>query len=139
MSMLTKGPSLLYGSDKGDTNAASEFISRLMTGAVMMHMHHLMVTGQGSYAMHTALGVYGELADLADGLAEAWMGCTGMAVSFTGGTVQIGTDPKADVQALYEYVESARAALGSESHIQNEVDAVCTLLSSCLYKLNRLA
>ena len=140
MSMLTKGPSLLYGSDKGgDSSAASEFITRLLHGSTMMHMHHLMVTGPGSYAAHTALGAYGELADLTDGLAEAWIGCTGMTLSFNGGAMQIGTDPKADVKALYEYVESARTAMGNESHIQNEVDGICTLLSSVLYKLNRLA
>ena len=32
-----------------------------------------------------------------------------------------------------------RKAMGAESHIQNEVDSVCTLLSSTLYKLRRLA
>jgi len=139
MSMLTKAPSLLYESDKGDTNAASEFITKLLHGSIMLHMHHLMVTGPGSFAKHSALDVYNELASLTDDLAEAWMGCTGMAVAFQGGSVQIGTDCKADVQALYEYVESARNAMGSESHIQNEIDGICTLLSSVLFKLNRLA
>jgi len=140
MSMLTKGPSLLYGSDKGgDSTAASEFITRLLHGSTMLHMHHLMVTGPGSFAKHSALDVYNELASLTDDLAEAWMGCTGGTLSFQGGAMQIGTDCKADVQALYEYVESARAAMGSESHIQNEIDGICTLLSSVLFKLNRLA
>jgi nitroimidazol reductase NimA-like FMN-containing flavoprotein (pyridoxamine 5'-phosphate oxidase superfamily) len=43
-----------------------------------------------------------------------------------------------DVRALYEYVEKSRAALGAESHIQNEVDTVLNVLASMLYKLNRL-
>lgn len=143
MSMLTKPmskpASLLYESDKGDASGASEFITRLLHGATMLHMHHLMVTGQGSFAKHMALDVYNDLASAADGLAEAYIGCTGTPLSFGGGSVTIGTDCTADVKALYEYVETSRNVMGSESHIQNEIDGICTLLSSVLYKLNRLS
>lgn len=136
-----KASSLLYdaGNGGGDGAAASEFISRLMAGATMLHMHHLMVTGPGSFAKHMALDAYGDLADAADKLAEAYIGCTGTPLSFSGQTVTIGADCAADVKALYEYVETARGAMGTESHIQNEVDGVATLLAGVLYKLNRLA
>jgi hypothetical protein len=137
--MVTKG-TLLYGNDSsGNSSDASEFITRLLHGSTAIHMHHLMVEGPGSYAAHTALGMYSELADLADGLAESYMGCTGQKLKFGGGQFSIAGDPIAEVQALYDYVESKRMMMGSESHIQNDVDGVCTLLASTLYKLKRLA
>ena len=137
--MATKG-TLLYGNDSsGNSSDASEFITRLLHGSTAIHMHHLMVEGPGSYAAHTALGMYSELADLADGLAESYMGCTGQKLKFGGGQFSIAGDPIAEVQALYDYVESKRMMMGSESHILNDVDGVCTLLASTLYKLKRLA
>jgi hypothetical protein len=137
--MATKG-TLLYGAEsKGGSSEASEFITRLLHASTAIHMHHLMVDGPGSYAAHTALGMYSDLADLADGLAESWMGCTGQKLTFGGGSFAIASSPIAEVQGLYDYVESKRGMMGSESHIQNDIDGICTLLSSTLYKLNRLA
>lgn len=135
----SKSASMLYESDSGNAGGASEFIARLLHGSTMIHMHHLMVTGQGSFAKHMALDIYNELASLTDGLAEAYIGCTGMPLAFKGGAFTMGSDPVADVKALYEYVETARMAMGTESHIQNEVDSISTLLSSALFKLNRLS
>ncbi len=137
--MASKG-TLLYGNEShGNSGDAAEFITRLLHGATAIHMHHLMVEGPGSYAAHTALGMYGDLADLADGLAESWMGCTGQKLTFGGGSFTIAANPIAEVQGLYDYVESKRGMMGTESHIQNDIDGICTLLSSTLYKLNRLA
>lgn len=137
---------LLYGENEsmehsGQANAsASQFIATLMHGVTMAHMHHLMVTGPGSYAKHTALGsLYSELGDLADGLAESFIGCMDEELKFTGGTFELGMDPVADVEKLYEYVEENRMLMGTESHIQNDIDGICTLLASTLYKLRKLA
>lgn len=137
--MAPKG-TLLYGNDShGNASEASEFITRLMHGSTAVHMHHLMVEGPGSYAAHQALGMYGDLADLADKLAESYMGCSGEKLKFGGGQFSIAGDPIAEVQALYDYVEAKRMMMGSESHIQNDVDEICTLLATTLYKLKRLA
>jgi len=139
--MAAKG-TLLYGNmdkGKGDGSAASEFITKLLHAATAIHMHHLTVKGPGSYAAHTALGMYNELVDLADGLAESWMGCTGGMLAFKGGTFELGADPVAEVRKVYEYVEGNRMMMGPESHIQNDIDTVCTLLASTLYKLEKLA
>ncbi len=139
MSMMGK-TSLLYGNEsKGDAAGASQFISRLMHTANAIHMHHLMVEGPGSYASHNALGVYSDLRDATDGLAEAWMGCTGMKLKFSSGPFELAADPLSEMQKIYAYVEQNRGLLGTESHIQNEVDTICTLISSTLYKLTRLA
>lgn len=137
--MAPKG-TLLYGAEShGSSSEASEFITRLMHASTAVHMHHLMVEGPGSYAAHQALGMYGDLADLADKLAESWMGCTGEMLSFGGGSFSIASDPMTEVQSLYDYVEAKRGMMGSESHIQNDVDEICTLLATTLYKLKRLA
>ena len=100
--MADKG-TLLYGgmgNSKGDGGSAAEFIAKLLHAATAIHMHHLMVTGPGSYAAHTALGMYNELVDLADGLAESWMGCTGGSLAFKGGTFELGGDPVAEVRKV---------------------------------------
>ena len=136
--VMNKG-SLLYGADTADAGGAAGFISKLLHAATAIHMHHLMVEGPGSYAAHTALGMYNDLVDAADGLAESWMGCTGEKLKFSGGTFELGADPIATVRSVYDYVEANRNLMGTESHIQNDIDGVCTLLSSTLYKLTRLA
>lgn len=132
---------LLYGDASkggkgGDAGKASEFISKIFEAAIAIHKVHLMTTGPGSFAAHEALGVYEDIEGAADGLAEAWMGCTGVGLSFS------GVDSKnwsAEVQKIYDYIEKNRGMMGEESHIQNEIDSICTLLSSALFKLNRLA
>ena len=136
--VMNKG-SLLYGADTADAGGAAGFIAKLLHAATAIHMHHLMVDGPGSYAAHTALGMYNDLVDLADGLAESWMGCTGEKLKFSGGTFELGADPIATVRGVYEYVESQRGLMGTESHIQNDIDGICTLLANTLYKLTRLA
>ena len=137
---MSKASTLLYGLEsKGDSAGASAFVSRLMHCANAIHMHHLMVEGPGSFAAHSALGVYGPLRDAADGLAEAWMGCTGEKLKFTSGSFELAPTPLAEVQKLYSYLESDRMSMGTESHIQNEIDTLCTLVSATLYKLTRLA
>lgn len=118
---------LLY--DKPDSGAATTFVLRLLNFAVTAHMHHLATT---SYAQHMALGgLYEGLPGLVDSVAEAFMGCSGQRFAQQG-------DPIADVQAVYDYVEANRGKLGNESHIQNEVDNICNLLASTLYKLKNL-
>ncbi len=138
--MAEKG-TLLYGDASksgkgGDAGKASEFISKIFEAAIAIHKVHLMTTGPGSFAAHEALNVYDDLNGAADDLAESWMGCTGLGISFS------GVDSKnyaAEVQKIYDYIETNRGMMGEESHIQNEVDSICTLLAKALFKLNRLA
>lgn len=127
--------SLLYGeNDTADSGAATEFISRLLEAVKVIHMVHLMTQGPGSFAPHSALGVYDDLDSATDDLAEAWMGCTKGKFKFP---VDVSSY-SAEVQKIYEYIEKNRMAMGSESHIQNEVDSICTLLSKALFKLDNL-
>lgn len=119
----------------------SEFIATLLNGVTMAHMHHFMVTGPGSYAKHMALNdLYNDLQDATDELAEAFIGCaSGEPLKFKAVAGPDLTSPVADVEALYQFVEYKRDAMGEESHIQNQVDEICSIISRALYKLRRLA
>lgn len=121
---------LLYSESKPGVKEAAEFIQRLLGAVATFHMHHL---STDSYSKHEALGeLYSGLGGLADSLAESFLGCTGQKMPPQG-------DPTAELQSLYEYIETARGKMGYESHIQNEVDSICTLIASTLYKLRNLA
>lgn len=120
-----------------NASAAGEYVAAILHGVTMAHMHHLTTD---SYSKHQALGeLYEGLAGAADRLAESAMGCYGIRLQFGGVEFRVTADPIRDVQRLYEFVERERKAMGEESHIQNEVDEVCTLLASTLYKLRRLS
>jgi hypothetical protein len=43
------------------------------------------------------------------------------------------------VEELYEYVSRNRSQMGDESHIQNSIDGILTLLATTKYKLVNLA
>lgn len=122
-----------------NVKAASDFIARLLHGVTMAHMHHFTVVGQSAFAKHMALGeLYEGLQDKTDALAEALMGCQDIGFAFGASQFAISANPIADVQALYNFVEANRMAVGSESHIQNQVDEICSVLSTALFKLRRL-
>ena len=137
--MANKG-TLLYGNMEGessDSSAAAQFIEKLLVAVDSIHKVHLMTTGPGSFAAHEALGdTYSALEDGLDDLAESYMGCQGVGLEFKGVDV---SSYAAEVRKIYDYVESNRAMMGTESHIQNKVDEILDGLSRSLFKLDRLA
>lgn len=135
--MATKG-TLLYGSsNSGDNKGASEFINKLLEAAAAIHKQHLMTTGPGSFAAHEALGdVYEQLEAGADDLAESFMGCQRTGLSFAGVDA---SNFSAQTRAIYDYIETNRGMMGTESHIQNLVDEILDKLARNLFKLDRLA
>ena len=134
--MVSKG-TLLYGDmGKPDSSGASEYIAKLLHGVTVAHMHHLTTD---SYSKHKALGsLYEELGDKVDDLAEAFIGCTGQTLKFGSGQFELGSDPIADVEKLYKYAEENKLLAGTESHLQNQVDEICHLLATTLYKMRQL-
>ncbi len=131
---------LLYGnmeSDKSDSGAAAQFVGKMLDAVTAIHKAHLMTTGPGSFAAHEALGdVYSDLEDGLDDLAESYMGCQSVGLSFDGVDT---SNYAAEVRKIYEYIESNRMMMGTESHIQNKVDEILDKLSRSLFKLDRLA
>lgn len=130
---------LLTGGKAGaNVKQASAFITTLLHGVTKLHMLHLMTKGPQWYPTHIALGeLYAGLDGLADGLAESFMGCSGQDLAFGSGAFDFNPDPLTVVRELYAYVEGNRQVMGPESHIQNEIDTICTLLATGIYKLTR--
>lgn len=128
---------------KKATPEAAEFIAVLLHGVTATHMLHLLCRGPGSYAKHVALGeLYEGLDGAADKLAEAYFGCASLVEEYPGTkfpTFSTKSSAENYVEQLYEYVEEKREKMGDESHIQNIVDEICSLISTALYKLRELA
>lgn len=122
------------------TSNAPEFFARLLNAVTEVHVLHFLQTGPGSFARHMALGdLYDGLQDQIDGLVEAWQGCTSTLIEdYPFDRPKPGNDALAYVTALYEYIEAERAGVSDESHIQNQIDEICSLVSTTKYKLERL-
>jgi len=120
--------------EKMNTKAVATFIGTLLHGVTVAHMLHLSTK---SYARHMALNdLYDELGDLVDVVAEEHQGCFGVIENYNTAFVY-NNDPIKYVQGLYDFVEKNRKVMSNESHIQNNIDAICTLLATTLYKLKR--
>lgn len=120
-----------------------ELASVFMHSRTQAHIFHTRVSGQGSFAAHTALQTYYEgIVPLIDGLIESYQGMHGLieykAVS--------GVDNNAEKQNMVNYfdklckfLESARKDEKLKySWFQNDIDNIATLLYSTKYKLINL-
>lgn len=121
-------------------NITGEFIGNLLHSATITHFMHLSAQGEGSYAKHIALGdYYDEIVELTDSLAEAIQGNTGELISgYPSMFANVTGDAIDYLKTLRDYVQDNREQLPLESNIQNEVDAITTLLDSTIYKLSFL-
>ena len=120
-----------------EKSVVGEFIGTLMHSGTITHFMHLK---SKSYAEHKALGTfYEEIIELTDTIAEAIQGCYQEIIedyptAFGNPTVE----PLAYILSLKEFVATMRDKLPQESNIQNEIDAVATLIDSTAYKLKFL-
>lgn len=126
-----------YKEENMEKSVVGEFVGTLLHSATITHFMHLRTK---SYAEHVALGAYyDEIVDLVDGVAEAIQGCyqeiiENYPTAFGNPTVE----PLAYILSLKEFVATMRDKLPQESNIQNEVDAIATLIDSTAYKLKFL-
>lgn len=130
-------PSLLYATGRSsDGTAAAGYISRLLHAVTATHMLHLSTR---SYAHHMALGsLYDDPQEKVDELVEAYQGCTNQILSYPAESFTMPTDAVSYVSDLYAFCEGQRGAMGPESHIQNIVDEVISIVATALYKLRFL-
>ena len=107
------------------------------------HVFHLRVKGPGAYAAHIALQAYYEgIVDLVDGLVESYQGKYGI-IEFKN---VANLDNNAEPENIISYFKNLSTFLEKErrdeklkdSFIQNQIDTICELLSSTLYKLTNL-
>ena len=122
-----------------------ELIATLFLSREFAHRRHLLVTGPGSFAAHTALNsFYDDIVDRADAIAEAYQGRYGLMKEIPYLTAPRGQKTileTADVlEAQLDEVEQLRykACPKSESAVQNLIDEAIATYLSVIYKLRNL-
>ena len=116
----------------------AQLIMRLFHARTAAHVAHLSTR---SYAAHKALNeFYDGIVDLADSIAEGYIGEHGL-IDFTAPhRYEQQADPVKLISELKEWIEQHRyeAVEAEDTFIQNVIDEVVMLCSSTLYKLKVL-
>ena len=118
------------------TVTIGEFLLKLLHAATNGHILHLQTK---SYAEHKALqGYYEKLPDAVDTIIEQWQGAYQMIIEYP----SVYEAPKADalqeVTYIRDFIVANRAVVGDYTSIQNEVDALLSIVESTMYKLTFL-
>lgn len=119
-----------------DPARAAEFFKTLLDAVTTAHLLHLQ---SRSFSQHSALGdFYSELEELTDGLIESYQGKYGIVTDYPVGPSFPNNDPISFMTKLSDYVRNSRAAVASDSELQNDIDSIQSLIDSTLYKLTNL-
>jgi len=116
----------------------SEMISLMLHSRTQAHTLHLQTK---SYPEHMALnGYYDGIGDLVDGLVESYQGKYGIIESYKSYDLVSYKSTESTIkylQDLCKKIEGLRDCC-KDSYIQNQIDTVCELINSTLYKLRFL-
>jgi len=133
---LNRGP-LLTEQKTGDNNYV-EMISLLLHSRTQTHTLHLQTE---SYPEHKALNEYYDgIVDIIDGLVESYQGKYGILKGYKSYDLTEYKSTEATTKYLKELcgkVEKLRDCC-KDSYIQNQIDNVCELINSTVYKLRFL-
>jgi hypothetical protein len=113
-----------------------QFMGLLFASRDYAHKAHL---NTDSFAQHMALGdFYNGIIDLADSLAETWMGRNLQKI----GDIPVINAPKGEpekvMKRLLEVVQDTRDFVSDDTVLSNIMDEIEALYSSTLYKLKFL-
>jgi hypothetical protein len=113
-----------------------QFIGLLFASRDYAHKAHL---NTDSFAQHMALGdFYDEIINLADSLAESWMGRNEKKV----GDIPLINPPKGEplvaMKRLLEVVKDTRDFVEGDTMLSNIMDEIEQLFTSTIYKLKFL-
>jgi len=118
-----------------------DLVSILMHSRNQVHVFHLRVNGEGSYAMHKALEIYyEEIVDLVDTLVESYQGKYGL-INFKS-VNKIDND--ATLENVISYFERLCGIVNrkydelNDSYLHNILDEISTLLYQTKYRLKNL-
>jgi hypothetical protein len=143
--MITK-KDILYGREsvnntifeQSQSKDFSEMISLLLHSRTQAHTLHLQTK---SYPEHMALnGYYDGIGDIIDGLVESYQGKYGIIEKYKSYDLISYKNTENTIKYLQELckkVENLRDCC-KDSYIQNQIDTVCELINSTLYKLRFL-
>lgn len=130
-------PSTGVGGSSLDTMTAA-CATEFMNAAISFHRLHLKVTGDGSFAAHTALNpFYDGLHDHADTLVEGYQGVTEKILTYTDmpiRTLDTVADGVAYLRDMYNSINKLQGML-PYSEIVNNLDLVKDSINSTKYKL----
>ena len=123
---------------EGKNGEFVEMISLLLHSRTQTHTLHLQTD---SFSEHMALnGYYDGIGDLVDGLVESFQGKYGIIGGYTSYDIDGYKSTEANIkylQGLCGKVDGLRDCC-EDSYIQNQIDTVCELINSTLYKLRFL-
>lgn len=114
------------------------FLATLFLSRDLAHGDHWRT---GSYAQHMALGsFYDGIVDLADSLAEMYMGRNGVLDAIPLLEDEEKDTPEETLRAHLKIIEDTRYSVvpKTDTAIQNAIDEIVALYLTTLYKLNRL-
>ena len=143
--MITKKDLLENGFNKKNVlteqksaNDFAEMMSLLLHSRTQAHTLHLQTK---SFAEHMALnGYYDGIGDLVDGLVESYQGQYGIIDSYKSYDIVSYKSTESTtnyLQDLCKKINSLRDCC-KDSYIQNQIDTVCELINSTVYKLRFL-
>jgi DNA-binding ferritin-like protein len=120
-----------------------KLISTLMASRDQAHIFHWQTTGEGSYAVHKALGKYYDvIPDMLDSLVEAYQGKHGILKGYV--TPEKFEDYEKSTaikyfKALATYIERAYDKIDpKDTNIINQLDTFKDLIYTTIYKLENL-
>jgi DNA-binding ferritin-like protein len=120
-----------------------KLISTLMASRDQAHIFHWQTTGEGSYAVHKALGKYYDvIPDMLDSLVEAYQGKHGILKGFTPAE-KFDDYNQANVlkyfKGLATYIDRAYDKIDpKDTNIINQLDTFKDLIYTTIYKLENL-
>jgi hypothetical protein len=139
--ILTKGlykNQVLSEQKKPKTNDFAEMVSLLLHSRTQAHILHLQTK---SYPEHMALNAYYDgITELIDGFVESYQGQYGIIENYKSYDIQNykSTDDTIKyLNGICEKVNKLRDCC-KDSYIQNQIDTICELVNSTLYKLKFL-
>lgn len=123
---------------KTKTNDFVEMISLLLHSRTQIHTLHLQTK---SYPEHMALNeYYNSIGEIVDSIVESYQGKYSIIKGYKSYDIESYKDTSSTInylKGLYDKVEELRDCC-KETYIQNQIDNVCELINSTLYKLRFL-
>ena len=119
----------------------AECVTELMNAATSFHKLHLKITGQGSFASHSALKIYEDFHDFSDNLCESFQGAYEEILTYkevlprTLNTKQEGITYLQDLKTMVTELQSKLPY----SEIINDLDLCKSKINGALYKLKFLS
>jgi hypothetical protein len=118
------------------TVTIGEFLLKLLHAATNGHILHLQTK---SYSEHKALqGYYEKLPDAVDSIIEQYQGAYQVIIEYPATYEAPKADALQEVTYIRDFIVANRAIIGPYTSLQNEVDALLSIVESTMYKLTFL-